>query len=657
MLDSGMGALAVQDNPELRLQTRSIVWWGERPPCQASVICLSVLTALYGSCVLATSSMDSRGGVGMRKAPGRYDLGDRERFRQRRRRSKPLPPMTDGIDHAFHQDFDEVSDLVPEIGDGLRWYDYPYRFLSWLLWGRPKRLFGQKARDSLLAGINRLHPYNELDRHRAESLVNPMHNVFVPVAEHVNVPGVWVVELFPPTDLPSLQAALTKNGWDKAPFNRPAEGGNNATLGNSRAQGGAGWWRVIDLVRPNSGYVSVDAVHAELPEGIDLVEIQARQVGASLTAIVARFRPSKEAAAALDSEWHRPHEPRLVRGERRARPLDRQWAAFLDTQEFRRAQHDMARNWLSDQLPGYFASRDRAQPVLDLMLFDHFDPTLSQEKQSTCVAVDHFSNALRALGLSDHDLYLVTSASLPKLALAQSDVRMHEGLGDAPLWTLSGKRTAVIEALGPGGLAGYSSDRDQAIASSLVDSMFSTLVMLAVSEFTRVARSEYAAVRDTASVQHLKYRPRALSELRSVFLAQSINVATVSYDVSRFWERSWNWDGDATFKSSWAPTYRERDKASGRKSPKSSSFNKRVRAEQEEAFRRLLQEDRDYRDILSTVATLGASADASRVGRLALWVALASLVTATVASIDFAPGTVLGGAINVVTQFLEDFWP
>jgi hypothetical protein len=401
--------------------------------------------------------------------------------------------------------------------------------------------------------------------------------------------------------------------------------------------------------------MAVDAVHDELPEGIDIVEIQARQVGASLTAIVARFRLSQTEAASLDLEWHRPHEPRLVRGERRARALDRQWAAFRDTQEFRRAQHDRARKWLSDKLPGYFASRGRAQPVLDLMLFDHFDPTLSQNRQATEVAVDGFSDALRALGLSDHDLYLITSTALPKLSLAQSDVRMHEGLGDAPLWTLWGKRPAVIEALGPRGLAGYPGDPNQAIASRLVDGMFSTLVMLAVSEFTRVARSEYAAVRDTASVQHLKYRPRALSQLRSAFLAQSINVATVSQDVARFWERRWNWDGDATFKSSWSPTYREHDEASGRKSPKSSNFNKRVRKVQEEAFRRLVQEDRDYRDILSMVATLGASADASKVGRLALWVALASLVTATVASVDFGPGTLLGGAIKSLVQFFEDF--
>lgn len=70
--------------------------------------------------------------------------------------------------------------------------------------------------------------------------------------------------------------------------------------------------RVIDEVRPNSGFMAVDAVHDELPKGVDIVEMHARQVGASLAAIVARFRLSPTEAAFLDLEWHRPHEPRLA---------------------------------------------------------------------------------------------------------------------------------------------------------------------------------------------------------------------------------------------------------------------------------------------------------------------------------------------------------
>lgn len=592
----------------------------------------------------------------MRQLSGRYELGDRERYRQRRRRSKPLAPLPDGEVDDIRREIDEVSDLVPKIGDGLRWYDYPYRLLAWMLWGWPKRLFGRKAREALVGGLNRLSPYNELDRYRAESRTSRRYNVFVPDDEHVTVPSIWVVELFPPTELSSLTTALARNGWDKPPLGRPEDRSNSETLNRSRAQGTEQWWRVVDIGRPGSGFFPVDSIRADLPQGVDLVEIQARQVGASLTAIVARFRLSKAEAATLDAEWHRPHEPRLIHGPGRAQVLNREWAAFRDTQEYRRGQHDRARRWLAKTIPGYFASRGRAQPVLDLMLFDHFDPTISRDDQVDEVSTEGFSDALRSLGMSDHELYLTTSNALPGLVLYQSEPSMHDGLGKAPLWTLWGKRATVLEALGTDGVLGYGrGDKNQAIASRLVSNMFSTLVMLSVSEFIRLARADYAAVRDTASVQHVKFRPRALDHLRSAFLAQSINIATLSQDITRFWERRWIWADSAAFESSWAPTYRQQDEAEGRAIPKSWNFNKRIRKSQEAAFRRLIQEDHDYRDILSTVATLGASADAFRVGRLALWVSLASLLTslATVTTVGLGPETLVGSAFRMLKEFFD----
>ncbi|MCG2932237.1 hypothetical protein, partial [Escherichia coli] len=42
----------------------------------------------------------------------------------------------------------------------------------------------------------------------------------------------------------------------------------------------------------------------------------------------------------------------------------------------------------------------------------------------------------------------------------------------------------------------------------------------------------------------------------------------------------------------------------------------------------LLEMDKDYRDVLSTVAALGSSIDAFKVQRYAIWVAMFSLVVA-----------------------------
>jgi hypothetical protein len=45
-------------------------------------------------------------------------------------------------------------DEVPEIGAGGRWYDYPYRLLSWLVTGWRRRLFLRSTRERFNYGLN-----------------------------------------------------------------------------------------------------------------------------------------------------------------------------------------------------------------------------------------------------------------------------------------------------------------------------------------------------------------------------------------------------------------------------------------------------------------------------------------------------------------------
>ena len=55
-------------------------------------------------------------------------------------------------------------------------------------------------------------------------------------------------------------------------------------------------------------------------------------------------------------------------------------------------------------------------------------------------------------------------------------------------------------------------------------------------------------------------------------------------------------------------------------------------------FQRLLEEDETYRTVLSTAASLGASADAVWTGRLALFVAFLSMIVASVTLLLTQPG-------------------
>jgi hypothetical protein len=101
-------------------------------------------------------------------------------------------------------------------------------------------------------------------------------------------------------------------------------------------------------------------------------------------------------------------------------------------------------------------------------------------------------------------------------------------------------------------------------------------------------------------------------------------------DVEEFWARQTRWGGVSDFKIHLAPVFKARELEAGRRVRKPVRLDVAIKEQLDRNFARLTDADRDYRDILSTVASLGASADASKLGRWALVVAIASLVVASV---------------------------
>ncbi|WP_431863942.1 hypothetical protein [Microbacterium algeriense] len=500
-------------------------------------------------------------------------------------------------------------------------------------------------------GTNFLIPFNEHHRDFTWPLDDWMHNVRVPADEHVTVAGLWLVELFPPTELPALERAIARNGWDKRrPFTLEEEG-NREALTRARSGGGSTWWRVASLVRKGSSWFVPDGIHTDLPPMFEAVELKAIQVGDGLTAVVSEFHLSAAAASSLDKEWHAPHEP-FMRFPRGTRPqnYDRHWGAFWKVQTARSSLHGEARSWLASRVPGYFGRRHVPQPLLDLLLLDKLDPTRAEPANISRDTSVHRSNALRALALDSHSPYLLISDALPKMLLATTSPALHKAMGEVPTWTLWGKRDAIVKAMGKDPLAGYGGEADRAIADRLVGRMQNLFVMLAASELLTIAAREQAEVRDRAASIHGKFRPKALRELRRSFLTLSLDLASMQRDVKRFWQRPWYWEGDAKFFYTLTAREQRADREVGRKAKDPIEFNSSVRERQEELFSSLIDSDRDLRDILSTVASLGASADSFKLGRSALVVAIVSLIVAvgTILMADISDTSILGSLLDAV---------
>lgn len=550
---------------------------------------------------------------------------DRERYRQRARkqrspRSENAPKVSAEIEEAY--------DLIPEIGNGYRWYDWPYRALWWMSTSWLRKFTPPPIRYLLNRGINWLLPFNQHDRDYVQSLDGWMHNIRAPREEHVASPRFWLVEFFPPSDLPRLEVSLKRNGWNVPNLFSATGERNQVVLEQSRAGNGALWWNLINVVRHDANWASMGAVREHLPDEFEFVEMKAVQVGQSLTAVVTEFHVSDKASQSLDDEWHRQHEPLLLWGWPRPRSLDRHWATIRDVQEARRDMHYIARDWLARKLPGFFARTGEPHPLLDLMLFENIDPTILRRPTQTRDEQIAEADALRALGLERPVFRMLTSPSLPKLVLHPLRRVGEDPLGDDPTWTLWGSRAKVMNAVGRENFRGYVGDDNHKIASMLVDEMSNLFVMIGVSSLLGVTEARFAQMRDRAGAQHGKFRPKAVRSLRRNFLTLSLDLASIHADVTAFWNRSWRWDGDAKFSWVLSPDERSRVRGANRKPDQPTSFNESLKEQQATWFLRLLQADKDYREILSTVASLGSSVNAFRTGRLALWVAAASLAVA-----------------------------
>jgi hypothetical protein len=534
----------------------------------------------------------------------------------------------------------EAFKRVPEIGAGKSWYDYPYRLLDWLSTGWRRKLFPRWAREQLNYGLNYLIPFNEHDRHKVWDPSDPLHDFVVPAEEHVTIPRLWVVELFPPSELASLESAIERHAWDRRRRLLSGRDTNQELLARSRGGSGPVWWRLAEIAAPESTFWFPDGTREKLPTPFDAVSLKAIQLGQGLTAVAAQFWLTDEASRTVDEVWHAPHEPQLVRRPgTRPQAEDRAFAAYHRTQTERVRLHDAARNWLGRQCPGFFAATDGLNPLLDMLIMDKFDPLGGDE-----IPRERYE-AFRALGLTEHGYLERTSVAVPKLALVPTRTDIAPAMKTHRTWAIWGQRDSAAAATH---MDGFGSDPVDALASRYSDGLQGLLLTMAVSGFLEVTEQRYARLRDRARVRHGEFSASALQELRQHLLTLSLDLANVRLDLEQYRRHGARYWEAAEFTIDVSPNDRARIEAAGHTPMQPVNLNEAMRQQQVDDFDRLTQTDADYREILSTAASLGASVNASRLSRRALWVAAASLVVAlvTVLVADFGDQSVLSRLLD-----------
>lgn len=519
-----------------------------------------------------------------------------------------------------------VHERVPPIGARWRWYDIVYRLAQWPLAGRRRRYVRWRLRQLLHHVANFMYAFNDYERSKVESVDDPLYGFVVPAGERVRQEAIWVVELFPPSQYRSLQVALNRQRWGSADPWRHLDGTNEQRVTEARRRNRDGWSRLGSVARPDAGMQALGATPQTLPAEFRTVELTAAHVGTSLTAVVAAFYLTEGGATSLDRVWRSDHEP-LLQWDRWRRPAveGRNFAAIINTQTERLRLHDLARTWLTQRAPGFFASTDSRQPVIDYTLFDRYDPT-----GVTGDAGDHrhgedperraMREPLRALGMSGNPFYDITSPQLPGLVLMAGEHLRRPQRRLRNSWGVVGAIDTVRAATDDVGYGPrpYSSSTLARICDDFVRAF---LLRVAVERYTEQVRETLTAARDTARTTHRTYGPRALGTLRNELLSSSLDLAPMARDTASLWDPVRPlWD---------QPTVTATANHASRRHPvppEPIDVIAEMGRRRERAFEELLAEDAAYRGVLATVSALGSSATSTRLARRALTVSAMSLL-------------------------------
>lgn len=536
--------------------------------------------------------------------------------------SETSGPPPDSGRQKTREKIDRMFELVPPIGTRWRWYDVPFRLFDSLLRKWTRHFIPLAARKLLIRAINFLMVFEQHERNKIAPLDDPAENLIIPDQFRLRQGGIWTVELFAPSQYESLNRSLRKNGWNQgtfSTFNEP----NDKKVEQARRGRGFSWTLIGAVAQSNTRYLLPGTKRADLPIEFDYIELKAIQIGTSLTAIVAFYNLSEIGEARLNKVWKQKHEPTIKwNGLHRPKITNRHFSGIENSQCERMRIHNLARAWLSEQFPGFFASRSNAQPVLDLNLFDGINPA---DKNNIHITGD----PLRALGLDTHDIYSYVSPQIKGAVLIPSYAhgRPHEPLQNC--WAIAGEYQRVaINNKAPYDGDELPSPRQLGYRFNHAAAAFS--LHLAVKAYLSEQRAIYSSSRDLASTRHQRFTARKAQKLSSEILNSGLDLPVVARDSKALMDKRWILSNEIKVKA--LPIDRYKDKFEP--FDLIESFGKVV----DSGFQELLEEDKSYRTVLSTAAALGASADAAKTGRLALLVAAGSSIVAIISLLITEPG-------------------
>jgi len=415
------------------------------------------------------------------------------------------------------------SEVAESTGDRSKRQSSIRRVLT--RWGPLQRW----SRYRMMERIERTEPNPWKDRDPGANAESSL-----PEGERVELPVIWVAELYTPSTVPGLLSGISKLGWDQG----TSRDDSLVKWMSDVRQGRRAGWTSLGLVSPPDSHHFMRERVAPLPEGVDVALPVLISITPSLTAFVTAFLMSKESAAALDAplrafystrierdpsfrRWHViPHVlwNRPIRSGRRFYPPD-----TVRRDEARSCVRGLERDctaWVGERMPGVFASSPRGTtfPTAVLMVTEIAAP-LSDE-----------TRRMRAFdGLSiDRDYDAWESAEWPggRLVLPRSwddedrrlvfACRRHDAFPDR---------------------AGYADPTSNWTIAQRADELLRGLLSRwAISCLLDYYHELVSALRDSSAARRTYHPVRDLKALRALAQTQLYDVVTSTQEIEEFVE-------------------------------------------------------------------------------------------------------------------------
>jgi hypothetical protein len=437
-----------------------------------------------------------------------------------------MPDEPELEDTDFMRAYREAVAVIPEVGNGKRWYDAADAALSAIFFGKvTRRIWHPKARYWANNLTNRIYAYNAWQRALVQE-PERWEQLGLPDGERIHLPRFWVAELYTPSNIENLISAIESRRWQTGvlvPHARDA----SEFLRRSREQDVVGSWTRLATVQDYSGtWMSPDSTRMPLPEGISRIDLQMVPLGTALTCVVAGVTLNTQAASLLDSALRSDYRPSLDRRGRHLHVVNRLEAVIRETRTRRRAIHDRARAWLKREMPGVFSLEgDLHHPVLDLIVTEDFDPMTADR------ATDR-RNYLRALGIEDWNWSITTIQHAKNVVLASYDVETFMGRGDeSSVWQMVSR---LDKALGrKRDLKSHHGRVPRGVANALDHHGVGLLSRLSLYALLDVKERSASRTRDLASRVHGRRPIGSAKKLRRSILHGGLDLATVVADIER----------------------------------------------------------------------------------------------------------------------------